>query len=46
MRKDEAQLLQKDLGVEMKLLVNAGHINSESGFGEWDWMLKELKRAL
>jgi len=39
----ELQKLQKELGVELKVLENAGHINSDSGFGEWPWILKELK---
>lgn len=40
---DEAKALQKELGVEMVMLENAGHINTDSGFGEWEWMLKELQ---
>jgi uncharacterized protein len=43
MSEEEAQELQKVLGVEMKVLQNAGHINSDSGFGKWEWMLKELR---
>lgn len=35
---EDAHTLQKDLGVEMKLLENAGHINAESGFGKWQWI--------
>jgi predicted alpha/beta hydrolase family esterase len=41
----EAQELQKELNVAMEVLENAGHINSDSGFGEWPWMLEELQRA-
>ena len=26
----------------MKILQNAGHLNADSGFGEWDWMLEEI----
>jgi predicted alpha/beta hydrolase family esterase len=40
---DEATLLADDLGVEMLILQNAGHINSDSGYGEWPWMLEEIK---
>ena len=40
---DEANRLQKSLNVEMKLLQDAGHINADSGYGEWNWILKELK---
>ncbi len=39
----EAESLQKALGVEMKILKDAGHINADSGFGPWPWMLKKLK---
>ena len=40
---EEAKDLQNALGVEMKVLENAGHINSASGYGEWQWILKEIK---
>lgn len=43
---DEANALQKDLGIEMKMLQNAGHINSDSGFGEWEWMLEAVRKDL
>lgn len=42
---EEAKALQRELAVEMKMLENAGHINTESGFGEWDWMLQELRKS-
>jgi predicted alpha/beta hydrolase family esterase len=41
----EAEKLQNELDIEMKIIENAGHINSESGFGEWPWMLKELTKV-
>ncbi|QOY52245.1 RBBP9/YdeN family alpha/beta hydrolase [Candidatus Sulfurimonas baltica] len=41
---DEAKALQADLGIPMKVLDGAGHINAESGFGEWSWMLEELRK--
>lgn len=40
---DEASLLADGLGVEMVILQNAGHINTDSGYGEWPWMLEEIK---
>jgi len=43
MNSEEAAALQKALGVEMKVLENAGHINAESGFGEWPWVLEWVK---
>jgi len=46
MTQDEAQNLQKKLNIETKVLENAGHINADSGFSEWKWMLQELKKEL
>jgi len=45
MTEAEAKELEKELGIEMRVLQNAGHINSDSGFGEWPWMLEELKNS-
>jgi len=39
----ELHQLQKELNVELKVLDSAGHINTQSGFGEWQWMLDEIK---
>lgn len=41
---DEAKELQKSLGVEMKILENAGHINADSEYGPWPWILEEVKK--
>ncbi len=38
MTMEEAHSLQNSLGIEMKILENAGHINTDSGFGEWPWV--------
>lgn len=38
MTPEEALSLQKSLGVQMKVLENAGHINTSSGYGEWPWV--------
>jgi len=39
---DEARALQGELNCEMKIIENAGHLNSDSGYGEWqfsyDWI--------
>ena len=40
---DEAWALQEVLQVPMKVLENAGHINADSGYGEWPWVLEYLK---
>ncbi|MGE4419346.1 MAG: RBBP9/YdeN family alpha/beta hydrolase [Sulfurimonas sp.] len=42
MSQDEAIELQRTLGIEMKVLENAGHINTNSGYGEWRWILEEI----
>jgi predicted alpha/beta hydrolase family esterase len=34
---DEANSLKNSLGIEMKILEDAGHINTDSGYGEWPW---------
>lgn len=43
---NEAKTLQKTLKIEMKILPNAGHINASSGYGEWPWILEEIKKDL
>lgn len=45
MTMQEADELQKALDIEMLVLQNAGHINSDSGYGEWPWMLEEIKNT-
>jgi predicted alpha/beta hydrolase family esterase len=37
-----AQELQKSLQVPMQVMQNAGHINAESGYGAWPWMLEQI----
>lgn len=39
----EANELQKKLAVPMKTLKDAGHINTDSGFGKWPWIFKKIK---
>ena len=40
----EVKELQNSLNVKMKILENAGHINADSGFGMWDWILEDIKK--
>ncbi len=40
---DSAWELQERLGIPMKVIENAGHINAQSGYGEWPWVLEYLK---
>lgn len=46
MQEEEARALQKELGIDMMILENAGHINDQSGFGEWHWVLNWVKERL
>lgn len=46
MKVSELKELQKSLNIEMVVLENAGHINAESGYGKWPWILKEVKKDL
>jgi len=41
----EAWELQERLQIPMKVLNDAGHINAESGYGPWPWMLERLKNG-
>jgi len=38
----EAKELQKTLDVEMKILTDGGHINADSGYGKWSWILEQI----
>ncbi len=40
---DEAHSIQSKLGVRMHLLKDAGHINTQSGYGEWPWILQQIQ---
>jgi predicted alpha/beta hydrolase family esterase len=46
MTQSEAQELQKKLGIGMKVIENGGHLNAESGYGNWEWMLSEVRSSL
>ncbi len=41
---EEAHRFGEELGVDMLILENAGHINDKSGYGTWPWVLKWAKR--
>jgi len=42
---DEAKELQKALNVKMEVIQNGGHLNADSGYGQWDWILQEVKNS-
>lgn len=44
MSENEAKELKDALMVNMKVLQNAGHINTDGGYGEWPWLLQEIKK--
>ena len=37
---DEAKSLQNELDIEMKVIKDGGHINADSSYGEWPWILE------
>lgn len=43
---NEVKNLQESLGIEMITLENAGHINADSGYGKWPWMLEEVRKDM
>jgi len=45
MTEAEASALQASLQIPMTVLQGAGHINADSGYGEWNWMLEQVKRG-
>jgi len=46
MTQKEAKELQEKLNIPMKIIQDGGHINADSGFGKWEWMLKELQKVI
>ena len=46
MNEEEVKTLQKALNVKMEVIDKGGHINSDSGFGKWPWILEEVKKSL
>lgn len=46
MNSDEAADLHKQLNIPAYIVEDGGHINASSGFGEWNWILQEIKKIL
>jgi len=42
---NEIKKMAKKLNIPTKILQDAGHINADSGFGEWDWILQEVQNV-
>ncbi|WP_457593133.1 RBBP9/YdeN family alpha/beta hydrolase [Hydrogenimonas sp.] len=40
---EKAWELQEALGIPMKVIENGGHLNEQSGYGAWPWMLDFVK---
>ena len=38
----QARELQKNLDVKMIVIQNAGHVNTDSGYGPWPWMREQF----
>jgi predicted alpha/beta hydrolase family esterase len=43
MTQEEAQTLQKSLNVAMKVIQDGGHLNAQSGYGAWPWILEDIQ---
>jgi len=41
----QAEKLQQELEIEMLVLKDAGHINSDSAYGKWPWVLEWVKKG-
>ena len=39
---EEIEQIAKRYRAKLKILENGGHINSESGYGDWEWMEQEM----
>lgn len=46
MDEDEAKHLTRFLNARIIVLENAGHINSDSNFGKWEWILQDVQEKL
>lgn len=40
----EAQALQNSLGIEMKIVPEGGHLNTDAGYGPWPWVKEWVNR--
>jgi predicted alpha/beta hydrolase family esterase len=40
---EEAEQIAKHYKIPLTILPGAGHINADSGYGEWEWIKEELK---
>ncbi len=46
MELDEAKQLAQTFRCEIEVLHNAGHINADSGYGEWSWILENIQKEI
>ncbi|WP_428737499.1 RBBP9/YdeN family alpha/beta hydrolase [Sulfurimonas sp.] len=46
MEEAEAKKLENSLNVRTKVLQAAGHINSSSNFGNWEWILQDIQKIM
>lgn len=40
---DETKQMGVELNIDIKILENAGHINVDSGYGKWEWIVEATK---
>lgn len=41
---NEVKTIQEKLKIKTKIIKDAGHINSDSGYGKWEWILEEATK--
>ena len=46
MKVSELKELQKSLGIKLEVIEDAGHLNADSNYGEWPWILEEVKKDI
>ena len=44
MDENECMFLKENLKIEMKTIKDGGHLNAQSGYGQWPWIYEEVKR--
>ena len=45
LNENEAKQMAIDLSVPMKVIKNGGHLNADSNYGEWPWVLEWVKKT-
>lgn len=46
MQVKELKELQKSLDIQLEIIEDAGHLNADSNYGEWPWILTEIQKDI